>query len=353
MPLNIGVLGFAHGHVGGYLGTWREHPEYGVTAVAGWDHDAERLQQAAEQHGIDGAASADALLARADIAAVVIAAETAYHADLVERAAAAGKAIVLQKPLALTLAEADRIVAAVERYRVPFTMAWQMRTDPQNLQMKALLAGGTFGKVFSVRRRHGLGMHLNPGFANTWHVKPELNRDIWADDSAHPVDFIHWLLGVPESVTAEVMTLANDWMPMDNGVALYRYPGGPLAEVCCSFTCVAAENTTEIYAEHGVIIQSYGDGPGCAAPRQEGLSGLKWYLASEQQWTYSDIPSPASHWERILGLSQPIADFLHGKRGPIATAEEARTSLRMVLATYVSVREGRRVSLDDPAIALV
>ena len=353
MSLNVGILGFAHGHVGGYLGTWKEHPEYGVTVVAGWDHDAERLRQSAEQHGLEGIESLDTLLARADIPAVVIGAETVYHADLVEQAAAAGKAIVLQKPLALTLAEGDRIVAAVERYGVPFSMAWQMRVDPQNIQMKALLTDPRFGKVYSVRRRHGLGMHRNPDCAKLWHFNAALNRDIWADDSSHPIDFLHWLLGVPESVTAEIMSLGRDWMPMDNGVAIYRYPNGPLAEVCCSFTCVAAENTTEIYTENGAIIQSFGDGPGGAAPRPEGLSGLKWFLADTGQWTYSDIPSPAYHWPRILGLSQPIADFLHGKRAPIATAEEARISLRMVLATYVSVREGRRVRLDDPAIALV
>ena len=354
MSVNVGILSIAHGHINAYLKIWREHPEYGVNVVAGWDHNAERVRQMAEQHGIACVDSAQALLARPDVQAVVIAAETAYHAELVEQAAAAGKAIVVQKPLALTLTEADRIVAAVQRYGVPFTMAWQMRTDPQNIQMKELLAGGTFGKVYSVRRRHGLGTHLWPGFADTWHVQPDMNRDIWADDTSHPIDFIHWLLGVPESVTAEIITAANPRIPNDNGVALFRYPGGPLVEVCCSYTCAAAENTTEIYAEKGVIIQSFGDGPSSAAPHQPGLSGLKWYMADTKEWTYSDIPSPASgHGERIAGLSQPLAEFLNGTRGPICSAEDARISLRMLLATYVSTREGRRVLLDDPAIALV
>lgn len=353
MSINVGILSIAHGHVNSYLNLWREHPEYGVNAVVGWDHDAERVKHMTEQHGLTCVDSTQALLARSDIQAVVIASETAYHAELVEQAAAAGKAIIVQKPLALTLSEADRIVAAVQRHGVPFTMAWQMRTDPQNMQMKEMLESGAFGKVFSVRRRHGLGLHLNPGFLNTWHVKPEMNRDIWADDSSHPIDFIHWLIGAPESVTAEMITADNERMPNDNGVALFRYPGGPLVEVCCSFTCMAAENTTEIYAEKGVIIQSFGDAPGCAAPRQEGLSGLKWYMAETKQWTYSDMPSPAGHGERIAGLTIPLADFLNGKRGPICSAEDARTSLRMVLATYVSTREGRRVQLDDPAIALV
>lgn len=353
MPMKIGVLGFAHSHLNAYLQRWHEHPEYGVKVVAGWDHDATRLQQSTAQYDLLAFDSVEELLAREEIGGVLIASETAYHAELVELAAAAGMAIILQKPLALTLSEANRIVAAVEKNEVPFTLAWQMRTDPQNIKMKELLADGTMGKVYSVRRRHGLAMHLNPDFGQSWHVKPEMNRDIWADDAAHPIDFIHWLLGEPQSVTAEIITAANNWMPMDNGVAIYRYEDGPLAEVNCSFTCAAAENTTEIYAEKGVIIHSYGDGPGCAAPREPGVSGLKWYLSDSKEWFYSEIASPEAHWERIIGLAKPLADFLRGKRPPIATAEEARTSLRMVLACYVSVREGRRVSLDDPAIGLV
>ncbi len=353
MSIKLGVLGMAHGHVNGYLQQWEKHPDFGVTAAAVWDHDAGRLSQAADQHGLARCETAEALLARAEIAAVVIAAETSRHAALVEQAAAAGKAIILQKPMALTLREADRIVRAVERHGVPFTLAWQMRADPQNRQMRAMIHSGQFGKIYSVRRRHGLACHLTPGFAQTWHVNPALNRDIWADDAAHPIDLMHWMLGPPESITAELTTAANDWMPNDNGVAVFRYPEGLLAEVFCSFTCVAAENTTEIYAERGAIIQSFGDNPGTLAPRVENQSGLKWYLADEQQWTYSDIPSPAGHWERILGLAQPLADFLNGRAAPLATAEEGRTSLQMVLATYVSSRQGRRVLLSDPDIAEV
>jgi predicted dehydrogenase len=285
--------------------------------------------------------------------AVVIAAETSLHAEMVERAAAAGKAIVVQKPIALTLAEADRIVEAVNRHSVPFTMAWQMRVDPQNVQIKELLASGQLGKVFMVRRRHGLNTHQWPTFTSLWHTKPDLNRDIWADDAAHPIDFIHWLLGVPESVTAEIDSLCDPRVPNDNGIAIFRYPGGPLAEVVCSFTCPAAENTVEVVAEKGAIIQNYGDVPSCNVPRPEGACGQKWYTSDSQQWTCSEIASPPNHGHRIAGLAAPLSEFLHGRRAAIASAEEGRTSLRMTLACYVSTREGRRVRIDDEAIRQV
>ncbi|HOU14661.1 MAG TPA: Gfo/Idh/MocA family oxidoreductase [Anaerolineae bacterium] len=351
--VNVGIFGFAHGHVNAYCNRWREHPEMGARVVAGWDHDAARLQKNCADYGLRAYADADALLADPDVQAVIVSAETSLHADLVERAAAAGKAIVLQKPMALTLPEADRIVAAVERSGAPFTMAWQMRVDPQNVQIKALLQSGELGQVFMVRRRHGLGVHLWPNFTELWHAKPELNRDIWADDAAHAIDFILWLLGAPESVTAEIVSLHDPRVPMDNGIAIFRYPHGPLAEVSCSFVCPAMENTVEVIAEKGSIVQNYGDVPSCNVPRPADACGLKWYTVADGDWTCSDIPSPANHGERIAGLAGPLAEFLRGERPPIATAEEGRVALRMTLACYVSVREGRRVRLDDPAIAWV
>jgi predicted dehydrogenase len=350
MTVYVGILGFAHGHVNAYCAQWRDHPEYDLKVVAGWDHDADRLAKNASDFGIRPETELDALLASTEIQAVVIAAETSMHAGLVERAAAAGKAIVLQKPVALTLGEADRIVMAVQASGVPFTMAWQMRTDPQNIQIREIIHSGQLGQAFMVRRRHGLNTHQWPNFTQLWHARPELNRDIWADDAAHAIDFIYWLLGAPETVTAEILSMYDPRVPMDNGVALFRYPNGPLAEVSCSFTCPAAENTTEVFAEKGSIIQNFGDVPSCNVPRPEGACGLKWFSSDTGKWTCSDIPSPAGHGERIAGLAKPLAEFLRGQRAPIATAEDGRTTLRMTLACYVSVRQGRRVRLEDTEI---
>jgi predicted dehydrogenase len=347
MSINVGILGLAHGHVNAYCTQWQQTPAHGINLVAAWDHDAARLAKNAESYAIQPYASVERFLAHPGLQAVVVASETSLHAELVEKAAAAGKQIVLQKPLALTLAEADRIVAAVKRHGVPFTLAWQMRVDSQNLQIKELMGSGILGRIFMVRRRHGLPAQLWD-VANMWHFNAAYNRDIWADDSAHPIDFIYWLLGAPESVTAE---LATHLVTNDNGVALFRYAGGLLAEVSCSFTCLAAENTTEVIGEKGSIVQNYGDVPSCNVPRAEGAPGLKWYTAEQKDWSYSEISSPTNHGARIAGLSGPLAEFLHGRRPPLASAEDGRIALRMTLACYLSAREGRRVAIDEESIA--
>jgi len=343
MPINLAILGFAHGHVGVYCDEWLKMSERPIRIAAGWDHDAQRLATSAAKYRCRVCDSPAAAVDSCD--AVVIGAETSMHADLVEVAAAAGKPIVLQKPLALTMAQADRIVAAVERAKVPFTLAWQMRVDPQNVEMKRLIASGQLGRVYMVRRRHGLSTHTWTGFEDTWHVKPELNRGMWADDAAHAIDFILWLLGKPQSVVAEIDTLRSPKVPDDHGIAVFRYADGTFAEVASSFTCLAGENTTEIVAEGGVIIQNYGDGPSCSVPRRNDSPGLKWFLNGAAEWTNSDIATPDNHRRRIEALAPQLLGFLRGQRPAIATAEEGRTALAMTVACYGSAASGRRVEI--------
>jgi len=221
-----------------------------------------------------------------------------------------------------------------------------MRTDPQNIRMRELVKSGALGRIYMVRRRHGLPSHTWPDFDKTWHVKPELNRGMWADDAAHAIDFLLWMLGKPESVMAEIETLHNERVPDDNGIAIFRYADGTLAEITCSFTCLAGENTTEIIGERGVIIQNFGDGPSASAPRAAGAVGLKWMNNGDKAWTLSEVASPANHGERIAGLAPELLRFLKGERGPICTAQEGHISLAMTLACYESAQSGRRVMIS-------
>ncbi len=276
----------------------------------------------AAQYGLQTCETAAGLLERDDLDAVVVASETSLHADL---------------------AVGEQIAAAVNAIRVPFTMAWQMRVDPENLKMRELIADGVLGRKYQIRRGHCLGMLLNPAFESSWHVDPEYNRDIFADDAAHAIDFIYWLLGMPQTVTARMTTAHKVTMPNDHGVALLEYPHGLLAEVSSSFAAIAGENTTEIVGEKGVLVQNYGDAPSAAKRFDPNAPSMKWYVREADEWVVSEVDAPKAQGERIAGLAGPLAEFLHGRRPPLATVEDGLNALRIVLACYEANETGRRV----------
>ena len=74
-------------------------------------------------------------------------------------------------------------------------MGYQMRVDPEH-KIKGLSKAHNRRHI-CIRRRHGLAAHTWAGFENTWHADPKLNRDIFADDSSHPIDMLNWIFGVP------------------------------------------------------------------------------------------------------------------------------------------------------------
>src|SRR5438105_4358935 len=130
--------------------------------VAAWDDNSERGARQAEKFGMAFTPHLEDLLGNSEIQAVIVASETNRHAGLCVAAAEAGKAILLQKPMATTLADCDRIIAAVERSGVHFQMAFQMRCDPVNQRMAAMVRTGALGKVGTVRRRHCINFLFNP-----------------------------------------------------------------------------------------------------------------------------------------------------------------------------------------------
>ncbi len=347
--VNIGVLGFAHGHISAIAGEWIKTPGHGVRLVCGWDHDETRCKKSCAEFALEQAESAEDLLSRADINAVIITAETVCHAELAIKAANAKKQIILYKPMALTLAQGDSIVDAVKQNKVPFTLAWQMRVDPVNVQIKELIDSGVMGKPYFFRRRHCLGMHNNPDFKHMWHTDEKLNRDIFADDSAHAVDWLYSLFGMPETVSCELSTMHIPQVKNDTGVALFKYYNGLIVEMMFSSSCAAAEITSEGYFEKGALQHYGGDGPATRLPH-ENLPVLKWFLEGEEDWRLSKKLLPVGQWERIKNQAKPLADFLNGRRPSLCSAEQARDSLRMVLACYLSAREGARVRIDDERV---
>ena len=339
-PIRLGVISFAHAHVRAYCQVIADLDDAEV--VACWDDDRQRGQTHAAAFGLEFLPDLDALLARDDIDAVFVASPTNRHAEHAIAAAQAGKHVLLQKPMALNLADCDAIAAAVNAAGVKFSLCYQMRCDPVNQKMKALVKAGAVGQVAVIRRRHAIPMLLNEDWAvpGNWHIDPAQNMGMFMDDASHAADWFYWMLGKPLTVMAEIDNVVTNAAPDDNGVAVYRFRNGEIGILLNSSTQLAAEATTEIYGDAGTIQQNYGDLPASLLPADG--SALKLYRAGETDWQRFDFPVVPQR-QRIRAVPRPLIDYLHGSAPPLATAAEGRVCIEMILGAYQSAREGRRV----------
>lgn len=342
--LGIGILSWAHGHVNAYASKIQRFED--AQLVSCWDDDAQRGAANAANYDMTYSPHLEDVLGNQEVDCVIIASETDKHADLAVAAAEAGKAILLQKPMALTLADCDRIIQAVDKAGVWFSMAFQMRVDPQNILMRKLVQDGAVGRVGYVRRRHCIGALFSKDFVEGgthWHVTREHNRGMWMDDATHPCDWLYWMFGKPRSVMAEIDNVLTNVAPDDMGVAIFRFENGMMADIHNASVTLAGENTTEICGDRGVIIQNYGDGVSCVMLPPKPV-GVRLYQCDHPSagWQDQGVPVPAGHGERIHGVARPFIDAL--KAGiPMCTAREGRISIEMVLASYESAETGRRV----------
>jgi predicted dehydrogenase len=319
-----------------------------VRLVAAWDDDEERGRKNAESFGMEFSPHLEDIVGRKDIDALIVTSETNKHGDLCVAAAAAGKQILLQKPMALSLEECDRIIAAVDKAGVTLRMAFQMRCDPVNQRMKQLIDEGVLGKIGTLRRRHCLNLLFNEAFVtgpSRWHIDPVANMGMFMDDAVHAADFLYWLLGEPRSVMAEIDNVLTTCAPDDTGMAIYRFADGAFGLLYnCSVT-LGAEITTEIYGDQGTVQHSFGDGVSTPfAP--EGAVPLKLYRRGEpSRWEEIPMPIPKSHGERIAAVPRPWIDMLKQGAAPDCDARGGRVSTAMCLGAYESAQSGRRIAL--------
>ncbi|HZO91119.1 MAG TPA: Gfo/Idh/MocA family oxidoreductase [Chthonomonadaceae bacterium] len=343
--IGIGILSFAHGHVNAYAHQIKTFDD--AQLVACWDDDEARGRQNADAFGIPYSPHLEDVLSRPDLECVIVASETNKHAGLCVAAMEAGKSVLLQKPMAITLADCDRIIQTVEKTGVWFSLAFQMRCDPQNIQMRELVQSGAIGRLGMIRRRHCISVLFHKGFyegPTKWHVSAEANKGMFFDDATHALDWLYWTVGrKPVSVIAEIDNVLTNVAPDDTGVAVYRFDDGLFADIANSSVTWAGENTTEIYGDKGVIIQNHGDGPSCGIKPPHPI-GVKMFQSDKADLGWQDLglPVPANHGERIAGVARPFIDALKSGQ-PMCTAQEGRVSVEMCLAAYRSAATGQRV----------
>ncbi|MEM3793886.1 MAG: Gfo/Idh/MocA family oxidoreductase, partial [Candidatus Bathyarchaeia archaeon] len=167
-PINVAIQSFAHFHAYSYARALKELPNVRLLAV--FDDDKERGVEAARRYGADFYEDYGSLLKREDVEAVLIASENVKHAEMAIAAAEAGKHVLVEKPMAISLKDADEMIRAARKAGLKLQVCYVMRYSRPAMIVKELLDRGTIGRIRAI-----VGTNRLRHFQGGWFVKPELS----------------------------------------------------------------------------------------------------------------------------------------------------------------------------------
>lgn len=257
------------------------------------------------------------LLADPEIEMVTIAAPNNLHCQMTVDAAAAGKHVVCEKPLAMTLEECDTMIDACAAAGVGLFYAEELFFTPKYVKAKEMADQGAFGEVYLVKQSE---MHFGPHADWFWDVQRS-GGGVFMDMGCHGLAFCYWFLGrpAPTSITAQMGTYVHRERTRgeDHAFAIVEFEGGRVGHVEDSWARRGGmDDRIEVYGSLGLTyanlhmgnaLPTYSeDGYGYAVEKAPSTSGWS-YPVYEELWNYG-FPQEMDHFARcVLGREQPQA----------------------------------------------
>lgn len=187
---------------------------------------------------------------------ICICTPSGLHADLAIEAAAAGKHLIIEKPLALTLEDTDRIIAAVARFGVKATVVHPNRYRPAIQHLKAALEHEAFGKLSHISA--AVRWNRNQAYYDQapWRGTRAMDGGVLMNQAIHSLDLLLWLFGPVSEMKAFADTRLRNIEAEDTAIAVLKFNNGVLGtvEACTTVYEQNLEETLAVFGEHGYAI---------------------------------------------------------------------------------------------------
>lgn len=315
----------------------------GVRLIGVTDVNEKSRNAFSAQYNTEAVSTVEELLARPDIDVICICTPSGLHAPFAVQAANAGKHIIVEKPMAINLREADEIIKACEVNGVKVAVISQLRFSQAVCKLKdavekgllgTLVTGDIYMKFYRSQEYYNKG-----GWRGTWKMD---GGGALMNQGIHGIDLLQYIMGPVKSVFAYTRTLARKIEVEDTAIAVLEFKNGALGVI---------EGTTSIY-------------PGL--PRRLEVNGDKGTIVLEEDcimnWAIEgqEIPDDVELGRTTSGASSNPADFgieghvmqisdmveaIRNGRKPLVDQHEGRKPVEIIMAIYESSRTGMPVEL--------
>lgn len=327
----VGIIG------AGLIGSWHaaRWQNLPVEFVGFYDHTPENAERAAQEFGVGTFNSLDALLGNVDL--VDVCTPTPAHKEGVLAAAAAGKAVVCEKPIARHLKDAEEMIAACEAAGVRLFIAHVVRFFPQYVKAKALQDAGELGRPGVLRTvRAGSFPRLDP---DTWYNSFAQGGGVVMDLSIHDLDFARWLFGDVERVFARGLTFAGESM-RDHSLITLRFKNGAIGHIEGSWASPPGQFRTALeVAGEGTLLEWDSSDP---SPFTVQVDAAK---TGDEKIPGADNPLAATDDPYYLELKH-VLECLDADEPFLVSPHDGLMALKLSLAAIESIKTGQPVTVD-------
>ncbi|HRR91968.1 MAG TPA: Gfo/Idh/MocA family oxidoreductase [bacterium] len=337
--LNFAIIGcgvIAPNHAEGIVNT----PSARLVAVA--DIVEEKAVKFAQKYNCDWYTDYKKMLDRPDIDVVNICTPSGLHPEMAIEAMKRGKHVITEKPMAITLEQADAMISASKEYKRKLACIFQRRTQSIFKKIKEVTSQGAIGKLI-------LGDAYMKYFRSQAYYDSGDWRGTWALDGGgalmnqgiHCIDLMQWIMGEVGSVFAYTRTLARKIEVEDTAVSVLEYKNGAIGIIEGTTSVVPGfDHRLEFHGVDGSILVN-----GEKIARWE-VPGLELKLDSyETAGSTASDPRVASYRGHQI-LIQDMIDAIKNDRDPLIPGEEGKKALKIILAIYKSSKERKEVYLD-------
>ncbi|HYT89459.1 MAG TPA: Gfo/Idh/MocA family oxidoreductase [Gemmataceae bacterium] len=294
--------------------------------LAACRRDSGRVRDFCQAFGVERAYTCDAdLLADPEIDAVYIATPVHLHFPQTLAAAAAGKHVLVEKPMARTVAECDQMIDACRAVGVKLGVAYYRRFYPIVHRMKELLASGELGRPLAISAVTSTSFALGPGDEGYWRVVPaEGGGGALMDIGSHRLNLFLDLLGEVVDVQARIDTLLGAYEAEDAATLLLHFRSGAHGTLQCFFGTTCGADDFSILGRRGRL---------SATP----LNGEQLVIESIQGQRIETHPPPGNlHAPLIVDF---VSAILEG-HSPLVTGEEGRRTNNVMERAYRACKQG-------------
>jgi myo-inositol 2-dehydrogenase/D-chiro-inositol 1-dehydrogenase len=317
-------------------------PEAEVVAV--FSRTAENAEAFAKKHGIaEWYTDIAALLEQSDCEVVDICLPNFLHAKATIAAAKSGKHVIIEKPLSVTLEEADEMIETCKKHGRKLMYAEELCFAPKYERVRKLVSEGAIGDIYMLKQSE---KHNGPHSDWFWNVDLA-GGGAMMDLGCHAMAWFRWMLGGKPTVKSVLATMStvlhkDKTLAEDNAITIVEFEGGVTAMAENSWAKHGGmDDKIEVYGLEGVCYADLFMGNASLTYSKNGYGYALEKADTTQGWTFTIF-------EEVFNQGYPhelkhFIDCVRNDREPLVTGEDGRAVLEMMYAAYESAGTGRKV----------